>query len=314
MLAVETRSLSRRFGAVDAVTEVTIQVEEGEVFGFLGPNGAGKTTTIRMLTTALPPSSGEARVLGMDVRTDGSRLRPKIGVVQQGESCEFSSTVEDAMDIYGMLWDVPRREREERARELLETFQLEAHREKRVNELSLGLRRRLQVAREFIHPMRLLFLDEPTVGLDPMARRGTLEMIKGRAREGMTVFLTTQNLDEAERLCDRVAVINHGRIVTADTPAGLKRRFGGLRAVKVSLESGDRGVLAARMREVAGVSGVEEEPTGEVVAWTSDPKRAFDEIIELEGQAGLRFATVTVREPSLEQAFINLIEREETGS
>lgn len=314
MLAIETRSLSRSFGSIEAVGDVTMQVEEGEIFGFLGPNGAGKTTTIRMLTTLLRPSSGEARVLGLDVGTEGKKLRPRIGVVQQGESCEYSSTVEAAMDIYGLLWDIPAEARKRRAGELLETFQLEGHKEKRVHDLSIGLRRRLQVAREFIHPMELLFLDEPTVGLDPIARLGTLEMIKGRAREGLTIFLTTQNLDEAERLCDRVAVINHGRIVTVDTPAGLKKKFGGLKAIEISLESGDSKALVERLHGVAGVSGAEAETSGQVVAWTSDPKGAFDAVLELGEELGLRIGTVTVREPSLEQAFINLIEKEELQS
>ena len=194
-LAIEAESLSKRFGSTEAVKDVSIRVGRGEIFGFLGPNGAGKTTTIGMLTTLLPPSGGGARVLGYDVRTEGKKLRSRIGVVQQGESYEYSARVEDALSLYGLLWDLPRGVRRGRTEDLLERFGLAPHRRKLVQELSVGLRRRLQVAREFLHDMDLLFLDEPTFGLDPIARRGLLEMVRESARRGLTVFLTTQILD-----------------------------------------------------------------------------------------------------------------------
>ena len=312
-LAIEAESLSKRFGSTEAVKDVSIRVGRGEIFGFLGPNGAGKTTTIGMLTTLLPPSGGGARVLGYDVRTEGKKLRSRIGVVQQGESYEYSARVEDALSLYGLLWDLPRGVRRGRTEDLLERFGLAPHRRKLVQELSVGLRRRLQVAREFLHDMDLLFLDEPTFGLDPIARRGLLEMVRESARRGLTVFLTTQILDEAEYLCDRIAVVHEGRIVTVDTPEGLKARFGGMKTIDVAVETGDALGLAARLRDLPGVAAATSGPGGLVRVWTKDPGEVFNAIIRLGEELRLHLRSVTLREPTLEQAFINLVQKEEGG-
>lgn len=308
MYAIEADSLAKVYGATEAVSDVTLKVEKGKIFGFLGPNGAGKTTTIKMLTTLIPPSSGDARVLGYDVRRQGLELRSHIGVVLQGESYEFSKTVGEAFRLYGMLWDVPRRAREERTEELLEAFGLAPYREKFVQELSLGLRRRLQVAREFIHDAELLFLDEPTVGLDPIARRGTINMIRERVRRGLTVFLTTQLIDEAESLCDQVAVIFKGRVISEGTPQQLKDAYGGVRLVEVEVVSGDPGPLVERMRGAKGVSGAASESEDRVQVWTTEPRETFSSIIDAGTELGLELGSVTLREPNLEQAFINLIQ------
>ena len=312
MLAIETHALSRVYGKTEAVRDVTLEVNRGEIFGFLGPNGAGKTTTIRMLTTLLPPTSGEARVLGLDVRREGRKLRPRIGVVQQGESYEYAATVEDALDLYALLWGVPKRERKARVDELLRAFDLETQRTKRVQALSIGLRRRLQVAREFLHEMDLLFLDEPTVGLDPIARRGILEAVREKARGGLTVFLTTQNLDEAESLCDRIAILHEGRVVTVDTPQGLKDRFGGMKTLEVVVEAGDAEGFVARLRGIPSVSAAASEG-GVVRVWTRDPGEAFRAALRLADELRLRLGSVTLHEPTLEQAFINLVQGKEDG-
>ena len=313
MPAIETHALARAYGSTQAVRDVTLEVERGEIFGFLGPNGAGKTTTIRMLTTLLPPTGGEARVLGYDIRTEGRKLRPRIGLVQQGESYEYTATVEEALDLYALLWGAPRRERKGRIDELLRAFDLEAHRTKRVQALSIGLRRRLQVAREFLHDMDLLFLDEPTIGLDPIARRGILETVREKARGGLTVFLTTQNLDEAESLCDRIAILQEGRIATVDTPKGLKDRFGGMKTLEVSVEAGDADALALRLREVAAVSVAASQGGGVVRVWTREPAEAFKSVLRLGEELRLRLGDVTVHEPTLEQAFINLVQAKGGG-
>lgn len=310
MLAIEARGLSRAYGATEAVRDVSLEVRSGEIFGFLGPNGAGKTTTIRMLTTLLPPTAGEARVLGYDVRTEGAKLRPRIGVVQQGESYEYTATVEDALALYAILWGVPKHERKGRIDELLRGFDLEAYRTKRVQALSVGLRRRLQVAREFLHEMDLLFLDEPTVGLDPIARRGILEAVREKARGGLTVFLTTQNLDEAETLCDRIAILQEGRVVTVDTPQALKDRFGGMKTLEVAVEAGDSEAFLTRLRAAPAISSVASGAAG-VRVWTRDPGEALKAVLQLGEELGLRLGNVTVHEPTLEQAFINLVERKE---
>ncbi|MFQ5763273.1 MAG: ABC transporter ATP-binding protein, partial [Candidatus Bathyarchaeia archaeon] len=239
MSAIEVDRLRKEYGSFTAVDNISFQVNRGEVFGFLGPNGAGKTTTIKMLTTLLPPTSGHARVLGLDIARQGRQIRSRIGVVQQAESYEYSLRVEDALELYGLLWNVPKLERRRRVEALLEAFELQSHRRHRSPELSIGLKRRLQVAREFMHDMDLLFLDEPTLGLDPIARRATLDMIRSRVREGLTVFFTTHILEEAEYICDRIAIIHQGRIVAVDTPQGLKDRFGGLRTIEAVVDGGD---------------------------------------------------------------------------
>jgi ABC-2 type transport system ATP-binding protein len=310
LYAIEALSLAKSYGKGEAVSDVSLKVGKGAVFGFLGPNGAGKTTTIRMLTTLIQPSRGDARVLGFDLRSHGPEIRPHIGVVLQGESYEYSKSVEQALDLYGMLWDIPRRTREERAETLLDEFGLEEHRKKLVQHLSLGLRRRLQVAREFIHDAELLFLDEPTVGLDPIARKGTMKMIREKVSRGLTVFLTTQLLDEAETLCDRVAVIFGGKIISEGTPRELKDTYGGVRLVEVLVGSGDPGLLASRMLGTRSVSGAVTDPDGRVRVWTSDPSGTFSAILGAGEDLGLELGSVTVREPNLEQAFINLIQKQ----
>ena len=239
MSAIQVQGLRKEYGSKVAVDGVGFEVERGEIFGFLGPNGAGKTTTIKILTTLIPASAGVATVLGFDVRKDGMNVRKRIGVVQQQPSGEYNLGIAEQMELYGLVWDVPKPVRKQRVENLLDAFGLQSHRRERWSELSIGLRRRVQVAREFMHDMDLLFLDEPTVGLDPIARRSTLDMIKGRVSEGLTVFFTTHILDEAEYLCDRVAIVNNGKIVAVDTPKKMKERFGGLQTVEALVEGGD---------------------------------------------------------------------------
>ena len=310
MSAIEAQSLAKSYGSREAVNDVSLRVDKGGVFGFLGPNGAGKTTTIRMLTTLIQPSRGDATVLGFDLRSEGPEIRSHIGVVLQGESYEYSKSVEQALNLYGMLWDIPRGARNERVEKLLDEFGLGEHRKELVQHLSLGLRRRLQVAREFIHDADLLFLDEPTVGLDPIARRGTMRMIREKVSRGLTVFLTTQLLDEAETLCDRVAVIFGGKIISEGTPRELKDAYGGVRLVEVLVGSGDPGLLANRMQGTKSVSGAITDPDGRVKVWTSDPSGTFSAILAAGDDLGLELGSVTISEPNLEQAFVNLIQNQ----
>src|SRR3989454_8146834 len=215
---VRVDELSRHFGDKVAVDRVSFDIARSEVFGFLGPNGAGKTTTIKMLTTLLPPTSGSAKVVGHDLRTEGKKIREKIGVVQQQDSFDQGLNVETSMDIYGLIWDVPKRDRRTRIDEVVKRFGMKDFLKMPTIDLSSGQRRRLQVAREFLHDMDLLFLDEPTVGLDPLVRRGILDYFKEKVKEGLSIFFTTHILEEAEYLCDRIAVINQGKIVQVDTP------------------------------------------------------------------------------------------------
>ncbi|MCL4332489.1 MAG: ABC transporter ATP-binding protein [Candidatus Thermoplasmatota archaeon] len=221
-------------GVRRAVDNLSFQVGEGEIYGLLGKNGAGKTTTIKILTTLIPPVSGKATVDGMDVRTHASTIRKMIGVVQQGESFDFT-TVERSFDIYSLLWEIPRGIAERRKAELIEFFDLARLRKSRVFELSGGEKKRLQVAREFMHDMKVLFLDEPTVGMDPIMRRDILNYIKSRAKDGLTVVFTTHILEEADYICNRIGIMNNGRLVAEGTSSHLKQNLGSLR--KLTVES-----------------------------------------------------------------------------
>ncbi len=235
MSCIDVSHLSKSYGSVQAVNDITLSVKSGSVFGFLGPNGAGKSTTIKLLTTLIRPSSGLLTILGIDAVTNPFRIREKIGVVLQQPSYEPTLSVEKSLDKYGMMWNVPKLERKKRTEQLLKDFDLVEIRKKRNEDLSIGQRRRVQVAREFMHDMKLLFLDEPTVGLDPTARRKLLDYLKNKVKTGLTIFYTTHILSEAEYLCDEIAIIDKGKIVTIDSPDALKKRFGKEKTIKIHL-------------------------------------------------------------------------------
>ena len=235
MSCINVEHLSKLYGSVKAVDDIVLSVKSGQVFGFLGPNGAGKSTTIKLLTTLIPPSSGSLTILGINAIENSLQIRHKIGVVLQQPSYEPTLTVEKSLDKYGMMWNVPKIERKKRMEELLHDFDLVDIRKKKNEDLSIGQRRRVQVAREFMHDMDLLFLDEPTVGLDPTARRKLLDYLKNKVKTGLTIFYTTHILSEAEYLCDEIAIIDKGKILTVDTPDALKKRFGKEKTIKIHL-------------------------------------------------------------------------------
>ncbi len=235
MPSIITNSLCKRYGSVRAVDDIDLKVESGQVFGFLGPNGAGKSTVIKLLTTLIPPTSGNLTILGINAIKRPLEIRKKIGVVLQQPSYESSLSVEKSLDKYGVMWNVPKKIRKDRVEELLTEFNLHEIRRKKNEDLSIGQRRRVQVAREFIHDMELLFLDEPTVGLDPSARRKLLDFLKNKVKSGLTIFYTTHVLTEAEYICDEIAIINKGKIIAVDSPDDLKTRFGREKTIKIHL-------------------------------------------------------------------------------
>jgi len=235
MSCIDVNHLSKSYSSVRAVDDLVLSVKSGQVFGFLGPNGAGKSTTIKLLTTLIPPSNGSLSILGVDAISNPLKIRHKIGVVLQQPSYEPTLSVEKSLEKYGMMWNVPKTERKKRMEQLLNDFDLVEIRKKRNEDLSIGQRRRVQVAREFMHDMELLFLDEPTVGLDPSARRNLLDYLKNKVKTGLTIFYTTHILSEAEYLCDQIAIIDKGKIVTVDSPDALKNRFGKEKTIKIHL-------------------------------------------------------------------------------
>ena len=237
MSCINVEHLSKSYGSITAVNDLILSVKKGQVFGFLGPNGAGKSTTIKLLTTLIKPSSGSLSILGIDAISNPLEIRSKIGVVLQQPSYEPTLSVEKSLDKYGMMWNIPKIERKKRMEQLLKDFDLVEIRKKRNEDLSIGQRRRVQVAREFMHDMELLFLDEPTVGLDPEARRKLLDYLKNKIKTGLTIFYTTHILSEAEYLCDEIAIIDNGKILTVDSPDALKNRFGKEKTIKIHLQN-----------------------------------------------------------------------------
>ena len=228
MPVLVTESLTRRFNTLTAVDALSIKVEAGEVFGLLGPNGAGKTTTIKMLTTLLPPTSGKAWVAGFEISQDSSQVRRTIGYVPQLISADGALTGYENLMIFAKLYDIPRGERESRVRGLLEFIGLSDSGDKLVQKYSGGMIRRLEIAQSMLHRPQVLFLDEPTVGLDPAARRTVWDHIDQLRKEnGTTIFMTTHMMEEADSLCDRVAIMHLGKIAALGTPAELKIAIGG---------------------------------------------------------------------------------------
>lgn len=226
-LAVEARELTKRFGDLVAVDGIDLDVHQGEVFGFLGPNGAGKTTTISMLTTLLEPSSGTATVGGHDIITDDAAVRSSIGIVFQEQALDERLTARENLDFHAVLYHIPRSERPKRIDDALALVDLSDRADDLVERFSGGMRRRLEITRGLLHTPRILFLDEPTLGLDPQTRRSIWDHIRRlRDTTGVTIFLTTHYMEEAE-FCDRIAIMDHAKIVALDTPDGLKHRVGG---------------------------------------------------------------------------------------
>jgi ABC-2 type transport system ATP-binding protein len=305
---ISVKELSKHFGEKAAVDRVSFETEHSEVFGFLGPNGAGKTTTIKMLTTLLPPTSGEASVLGYDLRTEGKKIRQRIGVVQQQDSFDQGLSVETSMDIYGLIWNIPKEVRKSRIQELVERFEMGEFRKMPTVDLSAGQRRRLQVAREFIHDMDLLFLDEPTVGLDPIVRRNVLDYLKERVKQGLTIFFTTHILEEAEYLCDRIAVINQGKIVQVDTPQNLKRRFGSAKSLEFKILQTPPAGFREKISSLDEITNLVEEDRGTTYRiTTSRPESVLPVIYTIAEKYGVTIFSIYIAETTLEDAFINLV-------
>src|SRR5438874_8225722 len=224
---IKVENLAKKFGEVIAVDDVSFDVAKGEIFAFLGPNGAGKTTTIKMLTTLLKPTSGQIEIDGLDPAKQANETRKRFGIVFQDPSLDQELTAYENMDLHGVLYSVPRTARQERTEQLLKLFELWDRRNDPVKHFSGGMKRRLEIARGFLHTPKILFLDEPTLGLDPQTRNQLWTQVKTlNEQEGVTVFLTTHYMEEAERVAQRIAIIDRGKIVAQGTAAELKQQTG----------------------------------------------------------------------------------------
>lgn len=303
---IEAENLCHSYdGEHYALKDVSFTVHKGEVFGLLGKNGAGKTTLTKILTTLIRPSSGRLAVLGRDAVRDGKKIRDQIGVVQQGESFDYTS-VQGNFDIYATLWGIPRLERVRRREDMITTFGLEAVRKRRAFELSGGEKRRLQVAREMMHDMEILFLDEPTVGLDVIMRRKLLDLIRREVERGLTVVFTTHNLEEADYLCDRIAVIDSGRILALDTVENLKKLYGGKKTVEATIGNGGGKRFFQLLEERLGPGGLRVSENSALIL-TENPKEVLQTIVELSQTTGSQIEWLNVRSNTLEDVFINSV-------
>jgi ABC-2 type transport system ATP-binding protein len=301
--------LNQTYGSFHAIDGISFNVEYGKVFGFLGPNGAGKTTTIKILTTLMQPSSGTVRIFGKDILLHSMEIRKRIGVVMQQPSFEANLTVERALDLYGFMWKLPSRKRKEKVMELLDAFDLESLRNIKNDELSIGQRRRVQVAREFMHDMDLLFLDEPTVGLDPSARRTLLDFIKRQVRDGLTVFFTTHIMEEAEYLCDQVAIINKGKIIAFDTLTELKRKYGEVKTVEIKLKNISAKSALYLIDSVASgkETQIETPELNTLRISSTNGQEIMIKAIESLSKNGIQIENIAISSPSLEDIFLTIV-------
>ncbi len=306
---ISIKGLGKDFGNLKALHDIDLEIEKGELFGLLGPNGAGKTTLISILGTMLPASRGAASVCGHDVGSKEDAVRRSIGIVFQEPTLDDELTGEENLDFHGRLYGMNASMRGSRIEEVLDLVDLEDRRRDLVKTYSGGMRRRLEIARGLMHRPQVLFLDEPTLGLDPQTRRKIWNYIRGlKDSYGMTIILTTHYMDEAEQLCSRIAIIDRGEIVAEDTPDGLKSRLGGDVVVLGAATEVPQAFLQA-LRELPAVSNVESQDGRVVLAVTSGESlvpRAF----ETAHRFGVSIAEVSVRKPNLEDVFIRLTGRE----
>ena len=300
---VEVQNITKRFGELVAVDNVSFTVSEGEFFGFLGPNGAGKTTLIRILTTLIKPTEGRAKVACCDVAKHPEDVRKEIVVVPQAMTSDLDLTGYENMDIYGRFYSIPRKEREERIASLLEMVGLTSRKDDLVATYSGGMRRRLEIARVLIHKPKILFLDEPTIGLDPQSRRVVWDFIKKFREDSMTLFLTTHYMDEAENLCDRVAIIDRGKIIALGSPSELKAQIPGNDIVSITIE-GLTDAVVGEIRSLPFVHKVNiEEDTLRI--YVDNGGQNLPYLLERVGAMGVKVASATIHQQSLEDVFIH---------
>ncbi len=309
---IEAGGLTRDFGHVRAVDGLTFRVEEGQVFGMLGPNGAGKTTTVRLLNGVLTPSDGGASVLGFDPTTQGCELRQRTGVLTETPALYERLTARENLAIFGALYGVPEADLPRRVDDLLSLFGLAERADDRTGEFSKGMKQRLALARALLHEPPLLFLDEPTAGLDPEAARQVTQLIEQLSHQkGRTVFLCTHNLEEAERLCDQVAVLNRGRLLALGTLAELSRALWRGLWVDIEFRSPPAGAAADSLRAVRGVGEVQLEATRLTVRVESDD--LVPTVVAVMVGQGAQIMRVNPRRHSLEDIYFEL-QNQQKGS
>lgn len=302
--AIAVEKIVKRYGTFEAVKGITFQVADGEIFGLLGPNGAGKSTLIRMMTTLIPVTEGRALIAGHDVAHDADAVRRLIGVIPQALTSDIDLTVEENLSIYAKLYGVPHAQRERNIAQLLEAVDLTKWRQAQTRTLSGGMRRRLEIARGLVHSPRIFFLDEPTTGLDPISRVAVWEMLERlRVSMKLTILITTHYMDEADNLCDRIAIVDHGNLVALDTPMNLKAGVPGTSVVEVHFR-GDMPERAERLKQLAGVTSVEPHGTGAYRVMTADGPLTTTHLVELALKTEDPITALNVQNTTLDDVFV----------
>jgi len=308
--AIEVEHIVKKYGDFTAVDDVSFQVKEGEIFGLLGPNGAGKSTLIRMMTTLIEITAGRACINGYDVERDPNAARRSIGVIPQALTSDIDLTVEENLNIYAKLYDVPAKKRKASIEELLELVDLTKWRGAQTKTLSGGMRRRLEIARGLVHSPQIFFLDEPTTGLDPVSRVAVWEMLTNiKSHRQLTILITTHYMDEADRLCDRIAIVDHGKLVALDTPANLKASVPGSNVIEAQFENAPAD-WEATLHKLSDVTSVQHEGAGMYRVLTGNGSKTTTELVETAVQAGVGVKSLSVQNTTLDDVFVHYTGRQ----
>jgi ABC-2 type transport system ATP-binding protein len=309
-LAIHVVDIVKRYGNFTAVDGVSFDVAEGEIFGLLGPNGAGKSTLIRMMTTLLDITSGSAFVEGFDVSKDPDKARRSIGVIPQAMTSDGDLTVWENMSIYSKLYGIPAAVRKQSIDELLELVDLTQWRDAPARNLSGGMRRRLEIARGLVHRPRIFFLDEPTTGLDPVSRVAVWEMIGAiKQKRNLTVLITTHYMDEADRLCDRIAIVDHGKLVALDSPRALKASIPGSSVIEAQFLNAPED-WQGELSQLAGVNSVQPEGANMYRILTDDGPRTTTALVETAVRGKVEVKSLTVQSTTLDDVFVHYTGRQ----
>jgi ABC-2 type transport system ATP-binding protein len=308
--AIEVEHIVKRYGEFTAVDDISFSVYESETFGLLGPNGAGKSTLIRMMTTLLPITSGTARIAGHDVRNEADNARRAIGVIPQALTSDIDLTVEENLNIYAKLYDVPANERRKNVDELLGLVDLSKWRSAQTKTLSGGMRRRLEIARGLIHSPKMFFLDEPTTGLDPVSRVAVWEMLTNiKNQRRLTILITTHYMDEADRLCDRIAIVDHGKLVALDTPKNLKDSVPGTNVIEAQFTNPPAN-WSEQLNRLDGVTSVRSEGGNAYRILTGNGSRTTTGLVELAVKSKVDVRSLTVQNTTLDDVFVHYTGRQ----
>src|SRR5262252_3622327 len=304
MYAIDVRNIVKKFGEFTAVKGISFTVDEGEIFGLLGPNGAGKSTLIRMLVTLLPPTMGTALINGFDVVKQSDGVRQSIGVIPQAMTSDLELSVEENLIIFAKLYGVPKPKRERLINELLEAVELTQWRHAQVKNLSGGMRRRVEIARGLVHEPRIFFLDEPTTGLDPVSRVAVWEMLeKIKSERNLTILITTHYMDEADKLCDRIAIVDHGELKALDSPLKLKASIPGKNSLEVSFSEMPSGWID-ELRRLPHVDAVTGEDHVFRISSDNGPATTMA-LVDTAARIGVSVQSLSVQSTTLDDVFVH---------